>query len=336
MSSSSESTAVKYVRLGKTGLRVSVPIVGCMSYGSSEWQALPLLKAAWDRGINTFDTSNNYSNGVSEKILGKFIKMNNIPREKIIILTKCWGLVGDTPDLLTYVMPKLQDTRDYVNQAKLSRAAIFNAVEKSLERLGTSYIDLLQIHRSDENTPAEETMCALNDLVRSGKVRYIGASTMAAWQFSEYNHIAEKNGWTQFVSMQNQYHLLYREEEREMIPYCLHKGIGLIPWAPLASGYLARPLDTQKTHRQTLTDFKQVLSNEDEEIIKRVEVLAKKYDVPMAQIAIKWLMLKISSPIIGMSSPARLEDAVLKDFKLTAEEVKYLEEPYAVKPLNNA
>ncbi|KAG9007334.1 hypothetical protein FRB94_014456 [Tulasnella sp. JGI-2019a] len=336
---SSEQTPVKYVRLGKSGLRVSVPIVGCMSFGSSNWQgwvlnedkALPLLKAAWDRGVTTFDTANVYSNGESERIIAKFIQTYNIPRNKIVVMTKCWGLVADTPNIVTHFMHHLRDARDYVNQSGLSRAAIFNAVDASLERLGTSYIDLLQIHRYDPNTSAEETMCALHDLVRSGKVRYIGASTMLTWQFSEYNHVAEKNGWTQFVSMQNQYSLLYREEEREMIPYCLHKGIGLIPWAPLADGNLARPLTTGTTQRQATSEFKRPLSDGDKKIISTVEELAKKYDVPMAQIAMAWLMLKVSSPIIGMSSPSRLEDAILKDFKLTEGEVKRLEEPYGVK-----
>ncbi|KAG8849849.1 hypothetical protein FRB96_000594 [Tulasnella sp. 330] len=313
MSSASEKPPVKYVRLGKTGLRISIPIVGCMSFGSSEWQewvinedkALPLLKAAWDRGVTTFDTANVYSNGRSEEILAKFMKMNNIPREKVVIFTKCHFPVGEAPNLYMSKHPELINTRDYVNQSGLSRAAIFNAVEKSLERLETSYIDLYQIHRYDPNTPAEETMSALNDLVRSGKVRYIGASSMFAWQFAEYNHAAEKNGWSQFVSMQNHYHLLYREEEREMIPYCLHKD---------------RVLQEDD-------------SDSDKEIINRVEELAKKYNVPMAQIAMAWILTKVSSPIIGMSSPTRLEDAILSDLTLTPEEIKSLEAPYAVKKI---
>jgi len=340
MSSASDKTPVKYVRLGKTGLRVSVPIVGCMSFGDAGWQgwlipeeqALPLLKAAWDRGVNTLDTANVYSNGLSEKIVAKFMKLNKIPREKLVIMTKCFFLVADDdPGLFTGHHPEMEHTRDYVNQSKLSRAAIFNAVEKSLQRLETSYIDLLQIHRYDPDTPAEETMCALNDLVRSGKVRYIGASSMWAWQFAEYNNVAEKHGWTQFVSMQNQYSLLYREEEREMIPYCLHKGIGLIPYAPLAVGHLARPFTEDKTVREKTSVVKHNVIDSDKEIIRRVEALAKKYHVPMAQIAIAWAMNKISSPIIGMSSLARLEDAIIGDLKLEPEEIKSLEEPYEVK-----
>ncbi|KAG9013932.1 hypothetical protein FRB95_011847 [Tulasnella sp. JGI-2019a] len=341
MSSTSEKPSVKYVRLGKSGLRVSVPIVGCMSFGSSDWQpwvinedkALPLLKAAWDRGVTTLDTANVYSNGESERIIAKFIKTYNIPREKLVILTKCNFLVGENGvHTITPESAHLPNTRDYVNQSKLSRTAIFNQVEKSLERLETSYIDLLQIHRFDPDTTPEETMCALNDLVRSGKVRYIGASSMWTWQFAEYNNVAEKHGWTQFVSMQNQYSLLYREEEREMIPYCLHKGIGLIPYSPLARGHLARPLNVEeKTLREQTALFKHHVTDADKEVINRVETLAKKYNVPMAQISIAWTLTRVSSPIIGMSSPERLEDAIIGDLKLTPEEIKSLEEPYIVK-----
>ncbi|EJU03370.1 Aldo/keto reductase [Dacryopinax primogenitus] len=334
---------VQYVRLGNSGLRVSLPIVGCMSFGSSQWsdwvldedKALPLLKAAWDRGVTTLDTANVYSNGESEKIIAKFIKTYNIPRSKLVILTKCYGIVAEgQPGFFTATKQYLRDTREFVNQAGLSRAAIFNAVEACLRRLETDYIDLYQIHRYDPNTPAEETMCALNDLVRSGKVRYIGASSMYAWQFAEYNHVAEKNGWTQFVSMQNHYSLLYREEEREMIPYCKAKGIGLIPWAPLAEGNLARPVakeahDAEKTSRTDTAVFKKSVTETDKRIIARVEELAKKYNVKMAQIAIAWINTKVSSPIIGMSSPSRLEDAIpVTTFKLTSEDIKYLEELY--------
>ncbi|KAG8852954.1 hypothetical protein FRB96_008473 [Tulasnella sp. 330] len=339
MSSTSEKSPVRYVRLGKTGLRVSVPILGCMSFGSDKWQswvinedkALPLLKAAWDRGVTTLDTANVYSNGESERIIAKFMKINKIPREKLVILSKCNFLVADDPGVNT-VFTNLTNHRDYVNQSKLSRTAIFNQVEKSLERLETTYIDLLQIHRYDPDTPAEETMCALNDLVRSGKVRYIGASSMWTWQFAEYNNVAEKHGWTQFVSMQGQYNLMYREEEREMIPYCLYKGIGLIPYAPLARGHLARPLNREsKTIREETSAVTHTVTEADKEIITRVEALAKKYNVPMAQIAVAWTMKKISSPIIGMSSPARLEDAIIGDLTLTAEEIKSLEEPYVAR-----
>ncbi|KZO96530.1 Aldo/keto reductase [Calocera viscosa TUFC12733] len=347
-----EKPTVKYVRLGKTGLRVSVPIVGCMSFGSHEWQArdlldwvvdedkaIELLKAAWDRGVTTLDTANVYSNGESEKVIAKFIKKYNIPREKLVIMSKCYFLVGKAPNVLTITNPQLANERDYVNQSGLSRTAIFNAVNASLQRLETDYIDLLQIHRYDYNTPPEETMCALNDLVRSGKVRYLGASSMWTWQLSEYNHIAEKNGWTQFVSMQNHHNLAYREEEREMIPYCKYKGIGLIPYAPLMQGNLARPLDPskhdgEKTSRVNTSVIKRVPNETDRTIISRVEELAEKKGVPMAQITIAWSLTKVDSPIIGMSSAGRLEEAIPIGVTLTDEEIKYLEEPYKPKPMS--
>ncbi|KAL1739031.1 NADP-dependent oxidoreductase domain-containing protein [Schizophyllum fasciatum] len=218
---------VKYVQLGKSGLRVSVPIVGGMGYGnpkygaanSESWiksaeEALPILKAAWDRGMNTFDTANAYSNGDSERVLAKFIETYNIPREEIVIATKCFGIVGKGADqhTITWLVPELADQRQYVNQHGLSRAAIFNAVDASLARLNTPYIDLYQIHRFDPATPPEETMRALHDLVQAGKVRYLGASSMRTWQFALLNEVAEKHGWTKFVSMQDEYSLLYREE----------------------------------------------------------------------------------------------------------------------------
>ncbi|KZS91915.1 Aldo/keto reductase [Sistotremastrum niveocremeum HHB9708] len=323
---------VEYRRLGNSGLRVSVPIVGAMSFGSSKWlnwvqdeeQALPLLKYAWDRGINTWDTANIYSNGWSEKF--------NIPREKLIILTKCNGLVMDEPgDMRGFSDPAMKNTRDYVNQSGLSRQAIFNAVDASLKRLETSYIDLLQIHRFDKNTPIEETMEALHDLVKSGKVRYIGASSMWTWQFALMNFVAEKHGWTKFISMQNHYSLLYREEEREMNAYCNHAGIGLIPWGPLAAGHLARPIGTDETKRiesSKGTPWEKKFSEADKEIIKRVGEIAEKKGWKRGQVALSWIGEKVSSPIVGFSSPQRLEEAIIPDKKLTPEEIKYLEEPY--------
>ncbi|EJU03383.1 Aldo/keto reductase [Dacryopinax primogenitus] len=339
-----EKPTVQYVRLGKAGLRVSVPIVGCMSFGSHECQdwvidedkAIELLKAAWDRGVTTLDTANVYSNGMSERIIAKFIKKYNIPREKLVIMSKCFFLVGEQLGTNTITNPLLANERDYVNQSGLSRGAIFNAVHSSLRRLETDYIDLLQIHRFDRNTPPEETMSALNDLVRSGKVRYIGASSMYAWQFSLYNQVAEKNGWTEFVSMQNHFNLLYREEEREMIPYCKYKGIGLIPYGPLSQGTLARPLDPskhdhEKTSREETSVLKRVYNTTDREIISRVERLANTKNVSMAQIAIAWALTKVDSPIVGMSSPGRLEEAIPVGVSLTEEDIKYLEELYQSK-----
>jgi aryl-alcohol dehydrogenase-like predicted oxidoreductase len=259
-----KESKAEYKRLGNSGLKVSVPIMGLMSIGSSKWQpwvieeeeSLPLLKAAYDRGLTTWDTgtflrngnlhtvanaakANVYSNGVSEELVGKAIKKYDLPREKLVILTKCFGYVGEDPGLRTVQYGnELPQLKDYVNQGGLSRQAIFNAVNASLKRLDLEYIDLLQIHRFDPNTPLEETMEALHDLVKSGKVRYIGASSMWAVQFAQLQFAAEKNGWTKFISMQNHYNLLYREEEREMNRFCNDTGVGLIPVCTLCSHIL--------------------------------------------------------------------------------------------------
>ncbi|KAL1739230.1 NADP-dependent oxidoreductase domain-containing protein [Schizophyllum fasciatum] len=222
------SSPIKYVQLGKSGLRISVPIIGALSYGNPQWgatdestqwilseeQALPILKAAWDRGINTIDTSNNYSNGDSERVIAKFLETYQIPREEVIIATKCFALVAKGADhnIMTFLHKDMEQRKEYINQPGLSRTAIFNAVEGSLARLKTPYIDLYQIHRFDPTVPPEETMKALHDLVQSGKVRYIGASSMSSWQFALLNEVADRHGWTRFVSMQNEYSLLYREE----------------------------------------------------------------------------------------------------------------------------
>lgn len=219
---------VEYRKLGQCGLRVSVPILGGGSFGSSKWmpwvgneeEGFEILKAAWDRGVTTIDTANNYSNGESERIIGNFLKKYDIPRHRVVILTKCFHLSHDDPGVLTFEHPELQDSRDYVNQPGLSRAAIFNQVDASLARLDTPYIDLLQIHRFDPSTPIEETMKALHDLVQSGKVRYLGASSMRTWQFVKMNEIAKQYGWTPFVSMQCEYSLLYREEVCLSYLYC--------------------------------------------------------------------------------------------------------------------
>ncbi|KZT53424.1 Aldo/keto reductase [Calocera cornea HHB12733] len=339
----SDKPQVTYHRLGNSGLRISNPVLGCMSFGSDEWgswvlnedKALPLLKAAWDLGVNTWDTANIYSNGESERIIAKALKKYNIPRSKVLILTKCHFLVGSTPGMHTLFSPELQNTRDFVNQSGLSRAAIFNQVADSLARLETDYIDLLQIHRADANTPAEETMEALHDLVKSGKVRYIGASSMWAWQLANYNHVAEQHGWTKFVSMQSQYSLLYREEEREMNAFCNYSGVGLIPWGPVAGGHLTRPLGEDSTRSEGTkgTPFELKHTDADKEIIRRVDELAKKKGWNMAQVALAWINTKVTAPIVGISSPARLQEAIIPDKKLTEEEIKYLEEPYVPKPV---
>ncbi|KZO92137.1 Aldo/keto reductase [Calocera viscosa TUFC12733] len=341
---SSEPPKVTYHRLGNSGLRISNPVLGCMSFGSDEWapwvinedKALPLLKAAWDLGVTTWDTANIYSNGESERIIAKALKKYNIPRNRVLILTKCHFLVGSTPGMRTLFQPELQNERDFVNQSGLSRGAIFNQVEDSLARLDTDYIDLLQIHRCDMNAPFEETMSALNDLVRSGKVRYIGASSMWAWQFQMYNSVAEKNGWTKFISMQSQYSLLNREEEREVNAYCNFAGIGLIPWGPVAGGHLARPLGEESTRSAGTkgTPFELKHSAADKEIIKRVGELATKKRWSMAQVSLAWINSKVTAPIVGISSPARLVEAIIPDKTLTPEEIKYLEEPYAPKPVH--
>ncbi|RYN43345.1 Aldo-keto reductase [Alternaria arborescens] len=338
-----QESKAEYKRLGKSGLKVSVPILGAMSIGSSKWQpwvieeeeSLPLLKAAYDRGLTTWDTANVYSNGVSEELVGKAIKKYDLPREKLVILTKCFGYVGEDPGLRTIQYgTELPQLKDYVNQGGLSRQAIFNAVNASLKRLDLEYIDLLQIHRYDPNTPLEETMEALHDLVKSGKVRYIGASSMWAVQFAQMQFTAEKNGWTKFVSMQNHYNLLYREEEREMNRFCNDTGVGLIPWAPLCRGHLARPPSAfgsttrsegeQKAGNQTSGN-----NERDKKIIGRVEEIAKKHDWKMSHVALAWINKRVASPIIGFSSVDRMDEALAARGKeLTEEEEKYLEELY--------
>ncbi|RMZ88558.1 hypothetical protein DV736_g4217, partial [Chaetothyriales sp. CBS 134916] len=339
-----EETKVSYAQLGASGLRVSVPILGAMSFGHKDWQpwviddeeeVLKLLKGAYDRGLNTWDTANIYSNGVSEELIGKAIKKFDIPRHKLVILSKCYATVGEEPGIGNIQYPaEATASKDYVNQSGLSRQAILNAVDDSLKRLGTDYLDLLQIHRFDPTVPAEETMKALHDLVQWGKVRYIGASSMWTYQFAELQYIATTHGWTKFISMQNHYSLCYREEEREMIPYCRKTGVGLIPWAPLYRGLLARPLGTNATTREeTLAKSAPHLLHSareaDATIIKRVEEIAAKRGWKMSQVALAWIIQKGTVPIVGFSNLARLDEAVaVRGKELTAEELKYLEEPY--------
>jgi len=344
-----EHSIAEYKQLGKSGLRVSIPIFGAMSFGDPAWapwvikedEALPLLKAAYDKGLNTWDTANIYSNGRSEEIVGAAIKKYEIPRHKVIILTKCFGPVGEHPGVSTMkYREEVQKSRDYVNQHGLSRAAIFNAVDASLKRLDTDYIDLLQIHRFDTTVPIEETMEALHDLVKSGKVRYIGASSMWAYQFAMMQFCAEKNGWTKFVSMQNHYNLLYREEEREMNKFCDATGVGLIPWAPLCRGHLARPPDAHGKTLRSEGELKSKMSSTgaafdtDLKIIKRVQELAEKKGWKMSTVALAWINKRIASPIIGFSSVARIDEALeVKGKTLTEEEIKYLEELYEPKAI---
>jgi len=322
-----------------------------MSYGSSQWnswileekESLEMLKAAYDRGLNTWDTANVYSNGESERVIGKALKEFNIPRHKVLIFTKLHGTVAEDVGLATMRYSKeVKGSKDYVNQSGQSRAAIFNQVEASLKRLGIDYIDLLQIHRYDSETPPEEVMEALHDLVKSGKVRYIGASSMWTYQFANMQFIAEKNGWTKFISMQNHYSLLYREEEREMNKFCNETGVGLIPWSPLARGHLARPLsEFGKTPRSEMEASgrgfggSRTLSEASKQVINRVEEIAKKKGWTMSQVSLAWINARCASPIVGLSSVKRLDEAVdVKGKTLTAEEEKYIEEPYVPVPIH--
>lgn len=316
---------MKYVKLGNTGLDVSKICLGCMSFGIPERGIAPwslpeaeseaIIKRALDLGINFFDTANVYSDGTSEEIVGRVLK-KYANRDEIVIATKVYFQMHDGP-----------------NGKGLSRKAIMSEVDKSLARLGTDYIDLYQIHRLDTNTPMEEIMEALHDVVKSGKVRYIGASSMSAWQFQKMNHIAEKNGWTKFVTMQNLVNLIYREEEREMLPLCEDMKIGVIPWSPLAKGRLTRDPETE-TERSKIDPAGQFFSLENEAdkiIIQRVAEIAEQKNIPRAQVALAWVMQKevVSSPIVGCTKIPHLEDAVVAiDIELTDTEIQYLEEPY--------
>lgn len=315
-----------------------------MSYGSSQWQgwvlneeeSLPLLEHAYKVGIRTWDTANVYSHGRSEEIIGKAIKKYNIPRERLVILSKCY--FGVTTDNISSAIGAVStNSGDLLNQVGLSRKNIIDAVDKSVARLGT-YIDVLQIHRLDRDTPREEIMRALNDVVESGKVRYIGASSMAAWEFQELQNVADKHGWHKFISMQNYYNLLYREEENEMIPYCKHTGVGLIPWSPVARGALARPWNSRDTLREKTDNFLKAMVRSrddkvDEEIIGRVEKVAKKLGKSMAQISIAWCLSKKDvCPIVGLNKTERMDEAIEAcKIKLSEEDIKYLEEPYLPK-----
>ncbi|KAK4078938.1 hypothetical protein Trihar35433_43 [Trichoderma harzianum] len=327
-------TKVDYRLLGASGLRVSVPIVGCMSIGNPEWanwvigpeKAIPLLKAAYDRG---WDTANVYSNGDSERIIAQAIKKYHLPRHKLVLMTKAWSCVGEEQFYAYPILDKLRQTMDYVNQFDLSRSALFTAVNRSLERLETDYIDVFWIHRFDPYTPIEETMRALHDLVTAGKIRYIGASSMWTWQFAMMQFCAEKNGWTKFVAMQNHYSLLYREEEREMNTFCQATGVAIVPWGPLAEGKLARPVKAQGTTSRSAGTVVETLRPESVEIINRVEELAKQKDWTMSQVTLAWTQKRVASPIIGFSSVERLDEALsARGKELTAEEEAYLEKPY--------
>lgn len=319
-------------RLGTSGLKISKIILGGMSYGSKSWQQwvledeetiFGLLKTAYDAGIRTWDTADMYSYGESERLIGKFLKQYKIPRSTVTIMTKVFTPVP--------IPGHEANAANMVNRYGLSRKHIMDAVDESTERLGT-YIDVYQIHRLDDTTDKTEIMEALNDCVRSGKVRYIGASSMRATEFAQLQFIAEKRGFAKFISMQNLYNLVYREEEREMIPFCNETGVGIIPWSPIARGVLTRPL-SETSDRMSSDGYTSYLKlgqqPGDDEIIKRVEEVAKKRGVSMAIVAIAWVLSKGTCPIVGFNKPERIHEAVQAvKFKLTPEESAYLEEPY--------
>jgi aryl-alcohol dehydrogenase-like predicted oxidoreductase len=298
-----------------------VPPAGPLRPGSQAWslneeQSQPFFKQALDLGINFWDTANVYANGDSERLVGRFLKANG-KREDMVVATKLNGVMRDGP-----------------NGGGLSRKEIFFELDETLKRLQMDYVDLYQIHRWDKTVPIEETLEALNDVVRSGKVRYIGASSMWAWQFSKALNLSDKHGWAKFVTMQPHYNLIYREEEREMLPLCLDEGVGVIPWSPLARGRLARKSD-ETTKRLESDQFGKTIysktADADKVVVDRVGEVAEKRGVPRAQVALAWMLTKpaITSPIVGATKPHHLEDAVAAvSLKLTAEEVKTLEEPY--------
>ncbi len=317
-----------YVRLGKTGLQVSRICLGCMTYGVPDrgghpWSlgedaSRPLIRRALEAGINFFDTANVYSAGSSEEIVGRALA-EFADRDEVVIATKVHGKMRSGP-----------------NGRGLSRKVIMTEIDASLRRLGTDYVDLYQIHRWDRHTPIEETLEALHDVVKAGKARYIGASSMYAWQFSKALHVSERNGWTRFVSMQDHYNLLNREEEREMLPLCADESIAVLPWSPLARGRLTRDWD-EATSRSATDQFGKTLYDpSDRTIVDRVAALAESRGVPRAQVALAWLLSKpvVTSPIVGVTKMAHLDDAIAAvDLQLTADEIASLEEPYTPHPV---
>jgi len=317
---------MQYVRLGTTGLQVSRICLGCMSFGEPdrgghEWSlgeedARPFFKRAIEAGINFFDTANVYSDGSSEEITGRALK-DFAGRDDVVIATKVHGRM-----------------RKGANGAGLSRKAIMTEIDHSLRRLGTDYVDLYQIHRWDNGTPIEETLEALHDVVKAGKARYIGASSMWAWQFSKALHVSERNGWTRFVSMQDHYNLLQREEEREMLPLCLDEGIGVIPWSPLARGRLTRDWDATTARSQTDRFGSSLYSDDDRRIVDAVAKIAESRGVTRAQVALAWVLRQpeVTAPIVGATKRDHLEDAIAAaDLELSDDEAAQLEGPYSAR-----
>ncbi len=319
---------MEYVNLGTTGLKVSRLCLGTMTYGSKKWRewvleedaGRPFIMRALELGINFFDTADMYSLGASEQILGRALKESGQPREKLVIATKVFFPMGSDP-----------------NERGLSRKHIMHAIDASLSRLQTDYVDLYQIHRFDHVTPIEETMEALTDVVKAGKARYIGASSMFAWQFARMIYTAERHGFQRFVSMQNHYNLMYREEEREMIPFCRAEGIGVLPWSPLARGLLAgsRKAGTQRSQQDDYAHQMYTIEA-DNRVVEAVAQVAVKRGIPPAQVALAWLLHKpgVTAPIIGASKSHHLEDAVAAlSAKLTEEEITALESVYVPHPV---
>jgi len=319
---------MEYTNLGSTGTRVSRLCLGCMTYGAKKWrewvldeeQGRPFIKRALELGFNFFDTADMYSLGRSEEVLGRALKDFGPSRDKLVIATKVFFPMGDDP-----------------NQKGLSRKHIMHAIDDSLRRLGTDYVDLYQIHRFDYDTRIEETLEALHDVVKSGKARYIGASSMFAWQFARILYTADRHHWTRFATMQNHYNLVYREEEREMVPLCLEEGVGLLPWSPLARGLLAgnRKAGTERSKQDDYA-HKLYTREADDRVVDCVQELAKDKNVPPAQIALAWLLHKpgVTAPIIGASKPHHLEDAVAAlAIKLSPAEIEKLEAVYVPHPV---
>lgn len=318
---------MEYVRLGTTGLKVSRICLGMMSYGSRAWrdwlleydEAEPIVRRAVDSGVTFFDTADMYSNGVSEEVTGKLLRALFGARDDYVLATKVYYPVGDGP-----------------NDRGLSRKHIMASIDASLRRLGTDHVDIYQIHRWDYETPIEETMAALHDVVRAGKARYLGASSMWAWQFAKAQHVAAANGWTPFVSMQNHYNLLYREEEREMLPLCVDLGVGVIPWSPLARGRLARPGDRGTARSRNDPFATHLYDDDDGAVAAALGTIARVRDLPPARVALAWLLGRpgVVAPIVGATRPEQVDDAVAAvEVTLTEQERAALETPYKPKPV---
>jgi 1-deoxyxylulose-5-phosphate synthase len=320
---------MEYTRLGATGLEVSRICLGMMSYGSSTWRewvlgiddARPLVRSAVDAGVIFFDTADAYSVGVSEEVTGTLMREFFGSRDDYVLASKVYMPMSERP-----------------NARGLSRKHILASIDASLQRLGTDHVDLYQIHRWDPYTPIEETMEALHDVVRAGKARYIGASSMYAWQFAKAQHVADLGGWTRFVSMQDHYNLIYREEEREMHPLCLDQGVGVIPWSPLARGRLARGPQDRSTTRSSGSDpiGDRMYSDADDAVVQAVADVVKARDLPNAQVALAWMLAReaVTAPIVGATKPGHVEDAVAAlDIDLSDDEAAALEAPYVAHPV---